>query len=209
MTSCHVHPKADLDVPLRDGCTALFVAAKKGNHQAVMELLERGSRINHKTNKGTTPFHVACNSGRRGCVLALLAYGADAATVNKSGKAPKDTCNFDDIRGMLAATQSNPNSMAIAAALRLPSAMQFVLRNAAEDAGVPEILQAVGASHDPAAVFCHALAELVSVHTPRPGGWVNHCAETKRIARLAMVGWAPYSHHLFHRGVSVRVSLAT
>ena len=66
--------------------TALHVAAYAGRIDICQSLLEAGSDVNAKNQKGATPLLVGLSRGTIACVPTLLAHGADVNARDKQGR---------------------------------------------------------------------------------------------------------------------------
>lgn len=76
----------DVNVAQGDGMTALHWAADRGDMAMAALLLRSGAKLTGTTrNGGYTPLHVAARAGHGTVVQALLAAGADAATLTATG----------------------------------------------------------------------------------------------------------------------------
>ena len=80
---------ADYKIKSGQGYSALHVAAHRhGNSSCVIKLIELGLPVNDKTNDGTTPLHLAIQSGDIECVTILLNNKANVESTDKRGETP-------------------------------------------------------------------------------------------------------------------------
>lgn len=78
--------RADVNVPLGDGMTALHWAAERGDAAMANALIKAGAKLTPVTrNGGYTPLHVAARSASGAVVQALLAAGADPGARTETG----------------------------------------------------------------------------------------------------------------------------
>ena len=83
--------RAGADLEACDGsvrCTALHMAARRGNLAAAAELLELGARIDPKDIRGDTPLRRAVNCNQIEVARLLLEKGADARSRDSKGLTP-------------------------------------------------------------------------------------------------------------------------
>ena len=64
----------------------MYVAAMANYPASLRLLLDRGARINEKSDQGYTALHVACENGIADVAILLLEYGADINVRNCEGK---------------------------------------------------------------------------------------------------------------------------
>ena len=72
----------------------LHWAAFRGHTDFVLQLMQRGASVDATNINGATPLHCAAIGGDRGCVDALLRFGADPAMRNDQGKTFVDICRI-------------------------------------------------------------------------------------------------------------------
>ena len=73
-----LHKRKDLlNYPIKDGRTALFVAASLGDVQSAHELLRSGASASISRSDGATALYVAAASGHIAVTTLLLGYHAD------------------------------------------------------------------------------------------------------------------------------------
>ena len=77
-----------LDLPSKDGFTALHFACFFGQPEAARLLLEHGAPVNARQQAGWVPIHAAAQNGDRPMVELLLQRGADPTLANHEGKTP-------------------------------------------------------------------------------------------------------------------------
>lgn len=78
--------RADVNVPLGDGMTALHWAAERGDAEMAKALIKAGAKLTLATrNGGYLPLHVAARAANGAVVQALLAAGADPAARTGTG----------------------------------------------------------------------------------------------------------------------------
>ena len=85
----HALVKGGADVNLQDSikrCTALHMAARRGNVRVAKALLECGADIEVRDRAGDTPLRRAVNCRKREIVALLMAHGADPQQLPASGK---------------------------------------------------------------------------------------------------------------------------
>lgn len=81
-------------------CTALHMAARRGNVEASEALLECGANIEARDTLGETPLRRAVNCGKTGVAALLLAKGADPHSVGSKGLTPLSAARTRDLRGL-------------------------------------------------------------------------------------------------------------
>ena len=82
-------------------CTALHMAARRGNVQVAEALLECGANIEARDSLGETPLRRAVNCGKTGVAALLLAKGADPHSVGSKGLTPLSAARAGEMRGLL------------------------------------------------------------------------------------------------------------
>ncbi|XP_063079159.1 ankyrin repeat and SOCS box protein 16 [Engraulis encrasicolus] len=73
----------------------LRLAASRGHHGCVEELLFRGAEVDADPG-GRTALHDACSGGHDTCVQLLLTHGADPNVLAEDGNSPLHLCNNAD-----------------------------------------------------------------------------------------------------------------
>ena len=69
-------------------CTALHVAARRGNHEIAEALLDCGADIEARDSLGETPLRRSVNCGKVEVASLLLSRGADKHSVGSKGLTP-------------------------------------------------------------------------------------------------------------------------
>jgi truncated hemoglobin YjbI len=82
-------------------CTALHMAARRGNVEVAEALLECGADIEARDSAGETPLRRAVNCGQTGVAALLLAKGADPHSVGSKGLTPLSAARSGAMRGLL------------------------------------------------------------------------------------------------------------
>eukprot|EP00854_Cymbomonas_tetramitiformis_P001162 gene1162-1733_t len=72
------------------GLTPLHEAAKKGDLQAISDLIQGGHDVNVKDGEGDTPLHVAAAHGQAKAVERLRSFGASAKALNNENESAYD-----------------------------------------------------------------------------------------------------------------------
>lgn len=67
---------------VQDCLTPLHLAARGGQHDAALTLIQRGASVSAKTKNSLTPLHMASQGDHTDCVQLLLASGADVDDVS-------------------------------------------------------------------------------------------------------------------------------
>jgi ankyrin repeat protein len=83
--------KGGADVNAADGvkhCSALHMAARRGNVEIAAVLLDCGANIEARDSLGDTPLRRAVNLGQVEAAYLLLARGADAHSIGNKGLTP-------------------------------------------------------------------------------------------------------------------------
>jgi len=83
--------KAGANLDAQDGvkhCTALHMAARRGNVGVAEALLDCGADMEARDSKGETPLRRAVNCGKTAVAAVLLARGADIRSKGSSGLTP-------------------------------------------------------------------------------------------------------------------------
>jgi ankyrin len=78
--------KAEVNVPLADGSTALHWAVQADDLESVNLLLDAGANVKIANRYGVTPLHVATSNGNSAVVARLLRAGADPEAKDASGE---------------------------------------------------------------------------------------------------------------------------
>lgn len=76
--------KADVNIPLADGSTALHWAVEGDDVQTLDLLIQAGANVKAKDRYGLTPLYYACTNGNTAIVQRLLKSGADANDADKN-----------------------------------------------------------------------------------------------------------------------------
>ena len=82
-------------------CTALHMAARRGNVEAAEALLECGTNIEARDAAGETPLRRAVNCGQTGVARLLLEKGANRHSAGSKGLTPVSAARGDAMREML------------------------------------------------------------------------------------------------------------
>jgi truncated hemoglobin YjbI len=101
--------QAGANVNMRErvkGCSALHMAARRGNVVVAQALLRCGADIEARDKYGDTPLHRAVKCRQAEMVTFLLASGADAQARSKSGQTPQQMAHGERIQQVLQASNS-------------------------------------------------------------------------------------------------------
>jgi ankyrin repeat protein len=101
--------QAGADVNARErvkGCSALHMAARRGNVLVAQALLRCGADIEARDKYGDMPLHRAVKCRQAEMVAFLLASGADAQAKSKSGQTPQQMARGERIQQVLQASNS-------------------------------------------------------------------------------------------------------
>ena len=82
-------------------CTALHMAARRGNVEVSEALLQGGTNIEARDSLGETPLRRAVNCGQIGVAALLLAKGADPHSVGSKGLTPLSAARSAEMRSLL------------------------------------------------------------------------------------------------------------
>jgi ankyrin repeat protein len=82
-------------------CTALHMAARRGNVNICATLLDCGANIEARDSPGETPLRRAVNCGQTGVAALLLSRGADPHSVGSRGLTPLSAARTRAMRGLL------------------------------------------------------------------------------------------------------------
>ena len=96
------HGGADVDA--QDGvkrCTALHMAARRGNAEAAAALLDCGADLEARDSHGETPLRRAVNCDKTGLASLLLARGADVRSKARNGTIPMGAARSPAMRRLL------------------------------------------------------------------------------------------------------------
>jgi ankyrin repeat protein len=92
------------------GCSALHMAARRGNVLVAQALLSGGADIEARDKYGDTPLHRAVKCKQAEMVAFLLAQGADAQAKGKNGQTPQQMARGERIQQLLQAGTGRPPS---------------------------------------------------------------------------------------------------
>ena len=84
-------------------CSALHMAARRGNVLIAQALLEGGADVEARDKYGDTPLHRAVKCGQPDMVAFLLAHGADGQAKGKGGQTPQQAARGERIQHVLQA----------------------------------------------------------------------------------------------------------
>ena len=79
---------ADVDRPIHDGATPVFIAAYRGYVDIVKFLIEKGADLERPNSKGNTPFFICCQHCRLDIAELLADRGVALEPVNEAGSTP-------------------------------------------------------------------------------------------------------------------------
>jgi len=82
-------------------CTALHMAARRGNVEVAEALLECGANIEARDSLGETPLRRAVNCDQTGVATLLLARGADLHSLGSKGLTPLSAARTTAMRRLL------------------------------------------------------------------------------------------------------------
>lgn len=78
-----------IDQKTKDGFSALFIAAQRGNFEILSALIEHGADPNIQTNQGCTALHIAAQNGHLEIVEYLIEHGASVDLAMNDGRTPQ------------------------------------------------------------------------------------------------------------------------
>ena len=87
-------------------CTALHMAARRGNVSVAKALLECGANIEARDSLGDSPLRRAVNCGKTEMAAFLVAQGADVNSKGSKGKSVRDAARNDSMRRALKVAQT-------------------------------------------------------------------------------------------------------
>jgi ankyrin repeat protein len=134
-------PGVLVDAQNREGATALWLAAQRGDERSAALLLQHGARPNLPNSEGATPLHAAAARGDAALLRLLLQHGAHLARPDLAGDTPLHWAVREE--------------RAAAAALLAASGASLAARN--EDGETPaELARACNLPHMEAAIAAGA-----------------------------------------------------
>ena len=155
--------------PVKDGKTALHIAASLGNIELATLLVEEGADIDSRDNLGATPIHYAVRAARHEMVCWLISCGASVSAGCNSGDTPlHDAAVFGDIRVCKTLIDAGADIAAVNAMMQTPYQASFsrrkwavcdlirgnkAFRKAAISAVLPHFSRRKGAAHFISALF--------------------------------------------------------
>mmetsp|Transcript_17294 Transcript_17294/g.21011 ORF Transcript_17294/g.21011 Transcript_17294/m.21011 type:complete len:167 (+) Transcript_17294:117-617(+) len=83
---------ADMEIPIHDGATPIFIACYRGNMDIVRFLCSQMVNLEKPNANGNTPFAIAAQHRRLDIAEILLQHGVNIAPVNKKGSTPFFFC---------------------------------------------------------------------------------------------------------------------
>jgi ankyrin repeat protein len=86
------------------GCTALHMAARRGNVAVAAALLDCGADIEARDRRGDTPLRRAVNCEQRAVAAHLLARGANRQAPGSQGLTPCQAARSTAMKGLLHAS---------------------------------------------------------------------------------------------------------
>jgi hemoglobin len=103
-------------------CTALHMAARRGNVRVAAALLDFGADIEARDSLGDTPLRRSVNCGKVELTALLLSRGADAHSVGSRGLTPARSARTAAMKQLLLApSRSRTNSGAVSRTMRSSS----------------------------------------------------------------------------------------
>jgi truncated hemoglobin YjbI len=96
--------RAGANLDAQDGvkhCTALHMAARRGNVEVAEALLDCGANLEARDSKGETPLRRAVNCGKISLVTLLLERGADPCTRATGGRTPFEAARQPAMKALL------------------------------------------------------------------------------------------------------------
>lgn len=79
---------ADVDHPIHDGATPIFIAAYRGYIEIVRFLISRGANLETPNSKGNTPFFICCQHCRLDIAALLADHSVNLEPINEAGSTP-------------------------------------------------------------------------------------------------------------------------
>jgi truncated hemoglobin YjbI len=92
------------NVDAQDGvkqCTALHMAARRGNVQVAESLLDCGANIEARDSHGDTPLRRAVNCGKTEVAALLISRGADVRSIGSKGLTPSQSARTAAMKQLL------------------------------------------------------------------------------------------------------------
>lgn len=83
-------------------CTALHMAARRGNSEVISTLCKRGANVDAIDRAGNTPLRRAVNCNRLTAARVLLSYGASPTSVGSGGLTPREAARTPEVRAVFA-----------------------------------------------------------------------------------------------------------
>lgn len=87
----------DVDTPIKNGYSALHIAASNGDTNMVSELLSSGADPDAKANQGTSALHLAARHGDEMVAALLIQYSADVDVKDSRGFTPLHFSAYGDM----------------------------------------------------------------------------------------------------------------
>jgi ankyrin repeat protein len=79
---------ADVNTPMQNGSTLVFIAAEKGHVDVIKTLVEHGADVNTSNDNGLTPVWIAAQNGHVNVFHSLIEHGANVNTPAENNVTP-------------------------------------------------------------------------------------------------------------------------